>query len=57
MAELKPCPFCGSDTGLYIESDQDGYMMFYYGHCMNCDTKGPALQTRQQAIDAWNKRS
>lgn len=60
MAELKPlekCPFCGKEDGLYVESDQDGYVLFYYIHCMNCDTKGPSEITKQQAIDAWNKRS
>lgn len=59
MAELKPlpCPFCGSETGLYAEEHEEGYYTFFHIHCYSCDAFGPDEITEKQAIDAWNKRS
>lgn len=53
MAELKPCPFCGCpDNTVYCDGG-------FYAECGNpdCDAFGPTRKTKQQAIDAWNKRS
>ena len=54
MAELKPCPFCGCPDNNVCE-DYD----VFYAECGNpdCDAFGPSRKTKQQAIDAWNKRS
>ena len=54
MAELKPCPFCKYDDDLRVLENLNG---LYCIRCMNCHAKGPQELTRQQAIDAWNKRS
>ena len=48
MAELKPCPFCGSKN----VGDMNGWVQ-----CFNCNAGGPNGNTKQQAVDAWNKRS
>ena len=50
---LKPCPFCGEDECLrfyYLEKEMCVY-------CLVCESYGPMEFTKQQAIDAWNKRS
>ena len=53
MAELKPCPFCGSKAVSAID-----FVQYKYGvYCINCDACGPMAKTKQRAIDAWNKRS
>jgi len=52
---IKPCPFCGGediheDTTLLEET---------YHICGNdkCRAFGPVGETRQEAIEAWNKRA
>ena len=59
MAELKPFkwPFCGSETGVYVKEYEEGYHKFVHIHCYCCDATGLDELTKQQAIDAWNKRS
>ena len=50
-SKLKPCPFCGEeDLGI----ERKG---LFYVTCYKCDCEGPATKDKQQAIDAWNKRS
>ena len=53
MAELKPCPFCGSKNCLYIEREVEAWFIY----CCNCHTSGPWTQDKQEAIEVWNKRS
>lgn len=52
MAELKPCPFCGSKDIHMIPGDRT-YLCACFGCCA---TSAPRI-TEQQAIDAWNRRS
>ena len=55
MAELKPlekCPFCGGNGEVIITSNLSRYVA-----CRKCYAFGPARETVEQAIDAWNKRS
>lgn len=49
MAELKPCPFCGSKN---INPDYLDYELW----CDDCDTKGPTADSKKDAIVKWNKR-
>lgn len=57
MAELKPCPFCGSED-LHIDYEiENGSPKTFYVVCMNCFAQGPFHYTEKIAIDAWNKRS
>ena len=53
MAELKPCPFCGG-TQLTIISV---YGEDCYVNCDACTTCGPSGETREEAIEAWNRRA
>jgi len=47
--EVKPCPFCGSD---FVEINRGGW----WGECGNCGAEGPAKETREEALAAWNLR-
>lgn len=52
--KLLKCPFCGCQAIVYKERND-----VFYAECGNpdCDVFGPSRKTKQQAIDAWNKRS
>ena len=54
--KLKPCPFCGS---VVIGKDKTncGCFAFYFICCKKCGAKSAYYQTKNSAIDAWNKRS
>lgn len=56
MAELKPCPFCGSkDLSDYTDEDHDGMPGFV--RCESCGADGPCLApTAAKAVEAWNTR-
>lgn len=61
MAELKPCDYCEED-GNFIQVDEELNSLgddegYFQVHCYMCGARGPVCTTRQQAIDAWNKRS
>ena len=57
MAGLKPCPFC-SHQKTYIYHDIDSELGTAFAIvCDKCGATGPFEDTKQQAIDAWNKRS
>ncbi len=53
MEELKPCPFCGN----FIHTiEQVGDELVVWIKCKTCGATGPASSSKQQAIDAWNRR-
>lgn len=57
MAELKQCPFCGSKRlnifeGLYTYLAKEGAEVI----CETCGASCGVYYTKQQAIDACNKR-
>ena len=57
MAELKPCK-CGGLAFLESEIDttiKGGIDFFWY--CDECGYLFGGFNSKQQAIDAWNKRS
>ena len=53
MAELKPCPFCGGKANIMRFSIISGAYCF----CMGCHVKMPNSLTREDAIEAWNRRA
>lgn len=48
---LKPCPFCGHTAILNTSTDGK----YYWVSCTN-DECGSCKPTKEEAIDAWNKR-
>lgn len=55
MAELKPCPFCGSSNVEACFADEYGDIFTVI--CCACGSCGAVKITEQEAIEAWNKRS
>ena len=54
--EEKPlnCPFCGGEAeSKFTRPLIDGY---YYVHCKNCHSSTRGYRTKDDAIDAWNRR-
>lgn len=51
--ELKPCPFCGSENVIFVNSSV-GFGMWV--SCNDCETVGPTCQTKEEAERAWNHR-
>ena len=51
MADLKPCPFCGSVdlTMVHLEDE-------YYIGCYTCETCGPSSPDKSTAKENWNRR-
>lgn len=61
MAELKPCPFCGSDGLLERFSVRKGFEAFVV--CTGCLVSMPTItydteeEAAKAAIEAWNRRA
>ncbi len=55
--KLKPCPFCGSDRGLYVlQSERSGEWRVF---CDNCKSsmRNERAGTELEIIAAWNSRA
>ena len=52
MAELKPCPFCGS-TELDIDINNANN---YFVYCLNCGASGRDERKFEKAKEVWNRR-
>lgn len=55
--EFKPCPFCGSDRGLYMLQDESSGEWRVF--CDNCKSsmRNERAGTMQEIIAAWNSRA
>ena len=51
MTELRKCPFCGGEADTY-PYDFSGW---YIG-CSECSCDLGVFDTKEEAIEAWNKR-
>lgn len=51
-SELKPCPFCKSESLIY-DIDTDGVAV----ECNGCLACGPRKSTAVAAEEAWNRRT
>ena len=49
--ELKHCPFCGGEGKVFFYKDET-----YNAFCKNCETITKTYNTREEAIEAWNRR-
>lgn len=53
MADLKPCPFCGSkNVGMY-DADSWGNR---YAMCRTCRCRTEDKKSRALAAETWNRR-
>lgn len=54
MAELKPCPFCGSTN---ISCADAGHKTdIWFVQCENCGATFPHFDSETEAAEAWNGR-
>ena len=56
MAELKPCPFCGSKELSEAQHKQYGMSLRYTIKCLKCMGE-MTRTTKQKAEKAWNRRA
>ena len=55
--ELKHCPFCGGEVKMYAEA-ADADTEYYIFECCSCNGNTYFdFCDREEAIEAWNKRS
>ena len=65
MAELKPCPFCGGIADVRYIKRKMRYRLFNfmdithyaYVKCKICGATTAVKETRENAIEAWNRRA
>jgi Lar family restriction alleviation protein len=59
MAELKPCPFCGSKAFLseFVYDLELGRVKMQFVECNGCHATTYEYDTEEEAIEAWNRRA
>ena len=62
MAELKPCPFCGSTDVLMRDArgmlGKSAYeRTYHYMQCQKCFSQTGLYGTKPRTIKAWNTRT
>ena len=65
MAELKPCPFCGGEAEEAYVKRKKWFARFRYPYithvtyirCKVCQATTMVRWTREEAIEAWNRRA
>ena len=53
MSELLPCPFCNYTHPVVVE---DRYSGDHIVECNRCLAVGPLCETKEEALQYWNKR-
>jgi len=54
--ELKPCPFCGGEEVRTFKYSFAGEPDVY-AQCQNCAADGPMGDTKEMAVEKWNRRA
>ena len=62
--ELKPCPFCGSKEAPALVTidgkEKDGFINSYCVVCYcwdwGCGASGGMYHSKEEAVEAWNRR-
>lgn len=61
MAELKPCPFCGSEPTIRVYRGKDGWRDRYAVLCRydegGCGAESGLYHYENEAVEAWNRRA
>lgn len=52
MPEIQQCK-CGSED-VHIQTLE--YRTWFYVYCYSCGEKGPAINDKAMAVNAWNKK-
>lgn len=55
--ELKPCPFCGSESLEVVSCPKGRAQITYRIQCIKCGSRGPVTRTRVFAGSQWNART
>ena len=56
MIELEPCPFCGWKRIKILEDDNPYLYYRFSSQCQNCGASAKLGHTKEEAIEAWNRR-
>ena len=57
MTELKSCPFCNAHgNDVYVDEFWERYNNPYFVLCDKCGACGPYADTKEKAIENWNRR-
>ena len=58
MTELKPCPFCGSDSVGVAETAYGNYLnIWFFAICDKCGARSKPFRDGDDAVKAWNRRA
>lgn len=57
MAELKPCPFCGSLPEIISRRPFVNKTKWYWVQCQRCKAETADRFNIDDAVSVWNKRS
>lgn len=56
-SELKACPFCGKTDSVYVDKENELYQVVCYSTRGGCGASSGYIDTKEEAIENWNKRS
>lgn len=56
MEQLKPCPFCGGNAILCINTNKITEESVFYVYCKKCLSRTGRWHCRENAINIWNVR-
>jgi Lar family restriction alleviation protein len=58
--KLKPCPFCGEEMNAEFDIGIKYWGILpeklYYIHCGCCGGRAGIRDTKQEAVESWNRR-